>query len=166
MRHLRNAAAGSAHLLGRSGVVVWLVLILVTAAVAISSSSSADARVNRGRPRLDHRLVSTVGVAAHRLTVPPRGKSVHRHFAWRPRLHHVTVPWMQAGTHRSRLRAPAEAIVDPFAERWQADAVPVATEPARSDAPDRLLRMDAARDSLVHAPFLIRSFPRPPPVRL
>src|SRR5262245_20724076 len=119
MRHLRNAAAGSAHLLVRSGAVVWLVLTLVTAAAVISSPSSGGRRVNRGRPRLDHRMESAVGAAAHRLAVSTRGKVIHRHFAWRPRLHRATVPWMQAGTHRAGLRAPVEAIVDPFAERWQ-----------------------------------------------
>ena len=166
MRHLRDAASGSAHLLVRSGAVVWLVLTLLTAAVAISSPSSGDARVNRGRPRLDHRMETAVGAAAHRLAASTRGKVVHRHFAWRPRLHRATVPWMQAGTHRTGLRAPVEAIVDPFAERWQADAIPVTAEPGCSYAPARLLRIDAARDTLVRAPFLIRSFPRPPPIAL
>jgi len=166
MRHLRDAAAGSAHLLVRSGAVVWLVLTLVTAAVAVSSPSSGEARVNRARPRLDHRVENGAGAAAHRLAASMAGKVVHRHFAWRPRLHHATVPWMQAGTHRTGLRAPVEAIVDPFAERWQADAAPVTVEPGCSDAPGRLLRMEAARDTLVRAPLLIRSFPRPPPVRL
>ena len=62
--------------------------------------------------------------------------------------------------------APAEALVDPFAERWQFEAVEATAEPQFSDQPGRLLRMDGAHDAPVRGPYLVRSFPRPPPPRL
>jgi hypothetical protein len=73
---------------------------------------------------------------------------------------------MQTGPRSRQLRFPAEANVDPFAERWQFDGAPVAAVPHYSDLPSLLLQLVSSPETPRRAPYLVRSFPRPPPADL
>ena len=155
MQNLRDAADGLARLLVRAGASVWLLLAIAVAAAAVDAATidRAPSRASSG-PR-------SLLLSQHRAERPATA-AVHQ----RPRLHHSTASWVHAAPLGHQLRAPADAIVDPFGERWQFEAVEATAEPQLSDQPGLLLRMDGARDAPVRGPYLVRAFPRPPPSRL
>ena len=168
MQSLRDAADGAARLLMRAGAAVGLLVAVATAVVAVDAAALDAGRSRQGRdgapaPRLEHRI-DPAAATVDRLPSSHRAGFLRRHSAWRPRLHRTTAPWIDAATSR-HLRVPVDAIVDPFAERWQLDAVPAAAEPQVATVPCRRLRLAAAQDAPVRGPYLVRSFPRPPPAR-
>jgi hypothetical protein len=164
MQLWRDAADGMRRLLARVGAAVWLVLAVaaVDAAAAIEAPSRSWP-VRHGSSAAECRVDGTVHRAVRR--VPPAGAArVSRwHVGWRPRLHRTISPWMNAASRARRVHAPADAIVDPFAGRWLLDAVPPAREPHVATLGGRPLRLYAVHETPGRAPYLVRSFPRPPP---
>lgn len=155
MQSLRDAADVAARLLVRAGASVWLLLVIAVAAAAVDAGT-----IDRAPSRASSSPQSLL-LLQHRAE-RPAATAVHQ----RPRLHRTTAPWVQAAPRGHQLPAPAEALVDPFTERWQFEAVEATAEPQFSDQPGRLLRMDGAHDAPVRGPYLVRAFPRPPPTRL